>query len=269
MTCDEAQELITGLIDGELRDPELGSLTLHLEECSRCRFSLEAERDLKQAIRASAMHMRAPSLLRDRILLDRSTSSEKRRLVGWRHYLPPIAHFARPALAAAVLLAIMLPAFFFFRTSREPVATAALETYDLFQKGALSARRTENPAEIVEQLTRAVDGHFHPMGYDLTAMHLQPVAGLVREIQGRKILVAIYQGIGGTLFCYTFFGSEEDVPGNAARFYDPAKRMNFYAFSRAGLNAVLHREGEIICILASEMPMQDLLSLAKSKAKAS
>jgi hypothetical protein len=187
--------------------------------------------------------------------------------VGWRHYFPPIGHFARPTLAAAVLLAIMLPAVFFLRTSREPIAAAALESYDLFRKGALSVRRAENPAEIVEQLTRAVDGHFHPMGYDLTAMHLQPVAGLVREIQGRKILVAIYQGPGGTLFCYTFFGSEEDVPGNAARFYDAAKKMNFYAFSRAGLNAVLHREGEMICILASEMPMEELLSLAKSKAK--
>jgi hypothetical protein len=45
--------------------------------------------------------------------------------------------------------------------------------------------------------------------------------------------------------------------------------MNFYAFSRGGVNAVLHREGEIICILASAMPMDELLALAKSKAKPS
>src|SRR5688572_30160189 len=109
MTCDEAQELITGLIDGELRDPELGSLTMHLEGCSRCRLSLEVERSLKQAVHNSAMRLRAPSKLRDRILSDQSASSEKRRLVGWRHYLPPMGHFARPALAAAVLLVIMLP----------------------------------------------------------------------------------------------------------------------------------------------------------------
>jgi hypothetical protein len=178
-------------------------------------------------------------------------------------------HLARPALAAAVLLSIVLPAFFFFKAAKEPVATIALESYDLFRKGALSVHRTENPNEVVEQLTRAVGGHFHPMGYDLAAMQLQPVAGFVQEIQGRKILVAIYQGQGGTLFCYTFFGSEEDAPGNSARFYDTAKKINFYAFSRGGLNAVLHREGEIICILASEMPMDDLLALARSKARSS
>jgi len=95
------------------------------------------------------------------------------------------------------------------------------------------------------------------------------VAGLVREIQGRKILVAIYQGPGGTLFCYTFFGSEKDAPPNSAKFFDTAKRINFYAFSRGAVNAVFHREGDIICVLASEIPMNELLALAKSKAKSS
>ena len=47
------------------------------------------------------------------------------------------------------------------------------------------------------------------------------------------------------------------------------KKLTFYAFSRGSVNAVLHREGDLICILASEMPMDGLLALAKSKAKAS
>jgi len=42
-----------------------------------------------------------------------------------------------------------------------------------------------------------------------------------------------------------------------------------HAFSSGGVNAVLHREGEVICILASEMPMEELLALAKAKAKPS
>ena len=45
--------------------------------------------------------------------------------------------------------------------------------------------------------------------------------------------------------------------------------MNFYAFSYDRVNAVLHREGDVICILAAEMPMEKLLALAKSKAKPS
>ena len=69
--------------------------------------------------------------------------------------------------------------------------------------------------------------------------------------------------------CYTFLGSEGDAPANAARFFDQDKKMNFYAFSRAGINAVLHREGDVICILASEMPMDELLALAREKSRRS
>jgi hypothetical protein len=45
--------------------------------------------------------------------------------------------------------------------------------------------------------------------------------------------------------------------------------MNLYAFSRGPVNAVLHREGDLICILASEMPMNELVELTRSKARAS
>jgi anti-sigma factor (TIGR02949 family) len=268
MTCQEAQELITALVDRELVGSERGLLESHLQDCPSCRLAVEHERLVKQTLRERAERIQAPAGLRARLLSDRRIFPEKTG-TRWQDYLWPKAHLARPALAAALLLAIVLPAVFFFKAGKEPVATTALESYDLFRKGALSVHRTENPNEVVEQLTRAVGGHFHPMGYDLAAMQLQPVAGFVQEIQGRKILVAIYQGQGGTLFCYTFFGSEEDAPGNAARFYDPAKKMNFYAFSRGGLNAVLHREGEIICVLASEMPMDELLALARFKARPS
>jgi hypothetical protein len=90
---------------------------------------------------------------------------------------------------------------------------------------------------------------------------------LVREIDGRKILVAIYQGKGGTLFCYTFLGSEADAPPNDARFFNAANKIDFFAFSRGVVNAVFHREDGVICILASEMAMDKLLALAESKIK--
>jgi mycothiol system anti-sigma-R factor len=268
MTCDETQELITGLLDGELLDAERASLESHLQECPDCRLAVEQEKRVKRALHASAERVRAPGALRDRILSDRRIFPEKNR-TRWQDYLWPKPRLALPALAVGLILTVALPAFFLLKPKSEPIASEALKTYRLFSRGELSVQRAENPNKLVEQLTRAVGGHFHPMGYDLTAMQLRPVAGLVRDIQGRHILIAIYQGRGGTLFCYTFFGSEEDAPADAAKFFDPVKKINFYAFSQDGLNAVLHREGEIICVLASEMPMENLLALAKSKARPS
>jgi anti-sigma factor (TIGR02949 family) len=270
MNCAEAQELITALIDQELGQAECSSLEEHLSQCSGCRLAFEDESALKQKIREAARRINAPGQLRDRILSDPRIFPERDRSTRpWYDYLRPKPTLLRPILAFALLLAIALPMFYFSKPRGEPIALAALETYDLFLRGDLPVRRTENTDQIVEELTRAVGGDFHPMGYNLTAMNLRPVAGLVREIDGRKILVAIYQGPGGSLFCYTFLGSAEDAPPNAARFFDTAKKMDFYAFSRGGINAVLHREGRIICILASEMPMEKLLALAQSKAKPS
>jgi putative zinc finger protein len=270
MTCGEAQEFITALVDHELPEPERALLETHLNECAECRTVFAAERDLKQAFRESGAQLRAPDALRARILSDpRIFPSQGRGGRRWRDYLWPMPPALRPALAVALLLAVALPAYYFIDYRREPVAVAALESYDLFVQGKLPVSRPASADEIATLLTRAVGGRFHPMGYDFTAMDLRPVAGLVREIQGRTILVAIYQGPHGAIFCYTFLGSEDDAPPNAAKFFDSEKKLNFYAFSRGGVNAVFHREGAVICILASEIPMEELLTLTRSKARAS
>ena len=268
MICDEAQELITALVDEELVDPERVALETHLQQCARCQIALEEERALKTAIGAAGDRVRAPAQLRNRILSDHRLFPEKRRSGSrWYDYIAPLSHIPRPALFVALLLAIALPTIVFFNQRSQPIALAALETYGFFLKGDLAAIRAKTPDQMKAQLIRAVDGKFHPMGYDLATMKLWPVAGAVREIQGRKILIVIYQGQGGSLLCYTFLGSEEDAPPNAATFFDSAKKMNFYAFSRGTVNAVLHREGDVVCLLVSEMPMDSLLALTKSKAR--
>lgn len=268
MICDEAQELITGLVDQKLRDPERSSLEMHLKECARCRLALENERTLKMEIRAAGETLRAPIQLRDRILSDRrSFPSKSRTAAEWRSYVWPIPLILRPVLVVALLLAVALSTVYFSNQRIQPIAIAVLETYGPFLKGDLPVIKAKSAHELQEQLIRAVDGKLHPMGYDLAAMKLWPIGGAVRELEGRKVLVAIYQGPGGSLLCYTFLGSEGDAPPNAARFFDPDKKTNFYAFSGDGVNAVLHREGDVICILVSQMPMDDLLALTKSKTR--
>ena len=265
MNCDEAEELITALVDGALPNPELASLETHLKACTNCRRVLNEERVLKRATRRTGERVQAPETLRAKISSDPRIFPARSSLRSWRDFIWPVSSGYRPALASALVIAVVLSAFYFFSEKTEPIAIFALESYGLILKGELPVQKTANPHEISERLTRAVGGRFHPMGYDFSTMDLRPVAGLVREIQGRKLLIAIYQGESDAIFCFTFVGNEEDAPRNAARFFDPDKKINFYAFSSGAVNAVLHREGEVICILASEMPMNKLLALAQSK----
>lgn len=269
MTCNEAQELITALIDQELLDPERVTLENHLQQCARCRLALEQERALKIQIRVAGDRLRTPVRLRHRILSEQQRFLEQGGSAGgWRSYLWPVEYIRRPAFALAIILFLALPVLYLtIAPTSQPIADAAVQNYALFVKGELPLIRANRVQDLEEQLTRAVDGRFKPMGYDLSTMNLQPVAGAVREWQGRKVLVAIYQGKGGSLLCYTFLASDRDAPPGAARFFvDADKKISFYAFSGNGVNAVLYRAGDVTCILVSEMPMEELLALAKAKA---
>jgi RNA polymerase sigma factor (sigma-70 family) len=64
-------------------------------------------------------------------------------------------------------------------------------------------------------------------------------------------------------------GSHILLSAECGQIFGHDKKMNFYAFCREAVNAVLHREGDVICILVSEMSMDDLLALARSKARPS
>ena len=58
MDCNEARELISARIDGELELAEQVALDLHLKICERCRRALTAESQLKQHTRPPAERSR-------------------------------------------------------------------------------------------------------------------------------------------------------------------------------------------------------------------
>lgn len=270
MNCQEAKELITALIDNELSGLERSSLEGHLKECPRCQTAYQDEMALKRDIRRAGTTLSAPAALRQRILSDRRLFPERgRKTEGWAWLVWPARLASRPAFVAALLVLVIVPALYLMRPAPQPISLTALDTHDRILRDDISLIRAQSQEELRAQLHRSVGERFAPMGYDLSMVNLRPVAGVVQDVKGRKILVTVYNGGGLTLTCYTFLGSEKDSPASAALFFDPEKKINFYTFSRNGVNGVLHREGSVICILVSKMPMQDLLDLARSKARPS
>ncbi|MCH8054601.1 MAG: zf-HC2 domain-containing protein [Deltaproteobacteria bacterium] len=268
MRCEETHELITALVDNELSHEERSSIEGHLKDCPRCRFVYGQEQTLKREVRMAGARVNAPADLKEKILSDRRifpgrAESPKK----WFELLWPGGSILRPALVVAFLMILALPTFYLMRSTEQPISLAAVETHDRIVKGDISFIRAGSQVEVIERLVLSVDGRFAPMGYDLSGMNLLPVGGMVQEVQGRKIQLVVYDGKGHSLTCYTFFGTEKDAPNHAAVFFDPRKKITFYSFSRGEINAVFHREGKLICILVSKMPMGDLLALARSKAQ--
>jgi anti-sigma factor RsiW len=267
MKCEDGLELITGLVDDELSQEELSLIKSHLADCQKCDRIYVFERALKSELREAAMTVRAPSTLRRKILRDQRRSPGRSWLSERWLKLPRFASFVVQTAAIVALFGLsLISARYWLQSTQFPIAGGIFQSYRQIAQGEISPVETENMTELKEHLLRSVGGKFAPMAYDFSAMDLKLVGGLLQEIANRPVLVTIYKGNGSTLICYTFLGSEDDAPAVAEILFDRGKGMNFYQFSHAGINAVMHREGQVMCILVSQMPMNELLALARSKA---
>jgi anti-sigma factor RsiW len=265
MQCDEAQELITARVDGELTADEKLAIEEHLKICDLCRRAFAVESNLKQQTRMAGHALAAPAALRQaieaRVIGPRAPAGAQigrgmRRLLGgleWRY------------MAAAAVLVLTLAGLVYTRWPEENIGLAALETHASILSGKTLLARPENPAVLRSELARAVGDRFRPVALDLSMMRLYPVSGFVQRIGDRDVLVTVYQGDGPAVTCFTFLGSEADAPNGAERFYDVDMKVNFYSFSSGGVNGLLHREGGVICVLVSKMPAADLLAAIRGK----
>jgi anti-sigma factor RsiW len=265
MNCDEAQEWITALVDNELSAAERLAIDAHLNTCLRCQGIYAQECRLKQEVQIASAAISAPSALRKAI--QRSASRPRR----WRRVQTTLRDFLRtpllrPALGLVVLLLLLSP-LMFYRAGGKNIALETLSTHAQIAAGKRTLVRVENPDELKRQLVQAVNGRFAPMGFDLSALKLYPVSGFVEKIAGREVLVTVYQGEGSNITCFTFLGTESDAPADAEKFYDATKKINFYTFSKGDLNAVMHREGDVICIMVAKMSARELLALMRDKAR--
>jgi anti-sigma factor RsiW len=265
MFCDEAQELITALVDGELSTDERLAIEDHLNICGQCREAVAAERRLKQQSQLAGRAITAPATLRRAVegrigarppVLREGSSGTVARwfsMIGWR-----------PAFALATLL-LVTAALVYTQWPAPNIGLAALETHVSIFDGKIVPVRSDNPAAMRDELARAVGERFRPVTLDLSMMKLYPVSGFVQKIGRREVLVTVYQGEGPAVTCFTFLGSEADAPDGAEKFYDADMRLNFYSFSRDGVNGLLHREGGVICVVVSKMPAADLLAMIRGK----
>ena len=265
MNCEQAEELISALIDDELSDPERSSIESHLKDCPKCQRTYEWGRALNREIRTVGASVVAPVDLRQRILSDqRTTTKEAECSKGRSKLILRLQPFLRPAFASALLVILVISIFFVRQSPSQPISLAALQIRAKIARGEVSLQKATDTDELHTWLRRSVDGKFGPLGYDFSPLGVKPVGGTVQEVDGRQILVAVFRGDGLSIICFTFLGTEEDAPKNAKVFFDPETRIPFYSFSRNGINAVLHREDNTICMLTSNLAAEELLSLVKS-----
>ena len=266
MKCEQAEELISALIDNELSGPERSSIEGHLKDCPKCQRTYDWGRVLNREIRTASASVVAPVDLRQRILSDQHTmTKEAQSSKGRSKLIFRLQPILRPAFAAALIVILVISIFFLMQSPSQAISLAALQIRSKIDRGEVSLQEATDTDELHAWLRHAVDGKFGPMGYDFSPLGVKPIGGTVREVEGRPILVAVFRGSGLSITCFTFLGTEEDAPKNATVFFDNETKIRFYSFSRNGIHAVLHRENNIICMLTSNMPPEELLAVVRSQ----
>jgi anti-sigma factor RsiW len=248
---DALQELLDGRLQGEAR----ARVEEHIASCTSCRGEIEALRLTKLAARRAFAAEPAPHALQQRIL--HALDQEDERIPSRRRRRVILA----TGLAASVLVAASL--YLLKKPPALPVSVA--EDYQAYQAGRTELDlRTSDPAALGRFFAeRGVA--FRTRVLDLGMMRYRLVGGRVHRLRGQTSAFFVYEGPGNRIvICQMFEGTLSDLPAGAVMREQGGISMRAY---RVGVTSIAFwQEGKVVCVLASDLPMEDLIRLAFLKA---
>jgi anti-sigma factor RsiW len=242
---DELQDLLSGA----LSDDQRLAVENHLRECEQCRKELEALKWTRQQL-SKLPAIEAPTELREKIIQDLDQEQVKFR--NWNKY----------SAYAAVLVLVTLAILYFLRPD---VASRVAKDFRDFRSGKLSLQIHTNDEVQMEKYFAAQGINFPSRVFDLSMMKYDLMGGRVHQLIKRKSAFFVYKGEQGQfLVCQMYPGIASDLPkGAELREHNGIK---FYIYQRHGLTTVFWEEGELLCVLVSDIPSQQVIELAFAKA---
>ena len=256
---DALQELLDGRLQGEAR----ARVQEHLGSCAACRRETEALRLTKLAARRAFAAEPAPPALRHTILqaLDHEDRREQSPMPNSMRSRPRRRLVFAAGLAASVLVVASL-----FLLRRPPALPASVaKDYEVYRAGGVSLElRTPDPAALSRFFAeRGVT--FRTRVLDLGMMGYRLVGGRVHHLRGRTSAFFVYEGPGKRIaVCQMFEGSISDLPTGATVREQGGIVMRAYRVG--GTSVAFWQEGNVVCVLASDLAVEDLMRLAFLKA---
>ena len=252
----ELHELLDDRLDGEAR----ARIERHLDTCPACRLERDTLLRLREGLREAVRATAAPPELADRVraALDAEDSatpmhgSERRRRS--RRAVLTIG-----AVAASAILFVVL---FDGRGSSLPSTVA--RDFTRYQAGDLTLEVTSSSAEAIQAFFEA-RVTFAPRVFDLGMMGYTLVGGRLHDLTGRPSALFVYRnGLGRALICQMFPGRTEELSG-ATELRDQ-NGIRFHIYRQNGQTLVFWQEAGVVCVLVSDLPAEDVIQLAFTKA---
>lgn len=263
-------ELLAELLDGRLSGDERRSVDAHVRDCSTCQDALAALTAAKKAL-SQLPDPQLPADLEARVLRQINEADAQgpahpstavtikpspegpfvEAPIGWRSLL----------MAAAALLLVAGVYFLSRTTSDEPSAAAAHVA--ALQARQLTLESSTTDAQALQTLLQQ-RVPFPVRVFDLAMMGYTIGGGGAVDLAGHTAAAWVYRGQNGDLLCEMFVGGLEDLPRPEET--REANGFTFYIYHRDGGTQVFWEEGDILCVLASKLPANEVIDLAIAKA---
>jgi len=254
-------EEIQELLDNRLSPETRAEVERHLEVCPECRRHFEALRWTKEFSGSHFADSRMPGDLERRVLnaLDREDERTTRgKGLTWLWTRKPLL------VSICLLLAVAIPLLYYFLKSRELPSEVA-SAYQEFRAGKL-------PLDLTTQDVKEMEKYFSDHGvpfatrvFDLGMMNYRLAGGRVHQLKGRTSALFVYRGEGDkSLLCQMYPGHEPDLPRGAD--IREHNGIRFHVYRQNRLTLVFWQEGEISCVLVSDIDPEEVVQLAFAKA---
>ncbi len=253
-------ERLVDLVDGRLSGVEASELRQHLAECAACRVELDWISSGRTAAQVARHTDTAPVDMRARLAtalddLDAAHESPQPARISRR------AAWAGLAAAAALVLVVIGP----WRSGTADAVDRARAEYQAVRgRAAALTLRTGDAAALERYFNEAADGPRIRV-IDLGMMGWSLQGGVQRPSGNGPVALSAYRSSSGAdLICQMYRGRLADLPrGDAVRHENG---FEFRVYTRDGVTLVFWREGDLICVLAAELPAADVVALAIAKA---
>lgn len=247
MQCRDAQQLLDAFVDGYTDVPTTLELQAHLDQCWRCQRELALEYRVRQLLTAPGLWEHAPPLLRQQM---------QQRLTVRRWVLRSLAGVAIVLLGLALVWRFMGP-----RRSTYPVLVQLLEATTQTHHELINTATPGQPPD-VGRLYATLTAHF-PYRFNLPQPGdtVQLLRGISCTLRGVPCRAALYEH-GGQRVSYVVFPYAQRTITVA-----PLARIEhrtIYAHHLGKYHVVFWSEGPVICALVADLPLHDLLPLARS-----
>jgi hypothetical protein len=248
MDCRGYKEIVAAHVDDALSQTEKRSVEFHLKQCPKCARIFHWERRASRALKKRLSFTVSKPGLKER-LLDRLEEKRGARIFDW--------FYSSTGLAAAFALLVLfaLPYLLWTGRTQDNILANAVVQYQNVMQGYADLSSQSLP---LTSSTRFLD--LSPWGYRVLRQQSLKVTGQ----EGRLI---VYQGPQNAyLLAQEFEGANLARPPAAQAVR--SRSREFVVYTKQGVNLIAWKEKDkdLLCILVSALPQNELLDLAQQVA---